>query len=80
MSTAGRAESAFERGDLFFSIELEVDDDLAWHLNQIHAAGWRHQSVSRRQLRTTQTYRGFDGPKVTRETIEYRTYLFRRDT
>lgn len=81
MSTAGMAESAYRRGDLFFSIELKADDDLAWHLNQIHAAGWRHQSVSRRHVRTTQTDRGFGGAaEVTRESIEYRAYLFRRDS
>ncbi len=81
MSTAGRAEAAFDRGEAYFSIALEVDGDLARHLNEIRTAGWRQESVHYSHRRTTHTNRGYDGStEVTRETTKYATYLFRRDS
>ncbi|PWN02966.1 hypothetical protein DJ010_11330 [Nocardioides silvaticus] len=70
---------AYERGDQFFSIELTVDGDLADHLNAVVNAGWRQQSFGRRHERTSSSRPLYDGThEVRRETVEYRTYLFRR--
>jgi hypothetical protein len=61
------------------SVEFEVDADLAAHLNDITSAGWRQDSVSRRHRKTTHSTPQSDGRHdVTRETVEIRTYLFRR--
>lgn len=46
-SIAGRAEITYARGDEFFSITLELDDELAQHLNDIYAAGWRQHTRGR---------------------------------
>jgi hypothetical protein len=79
-STAGKAALAYRRGDHFFSIELVADGDLAQHLNAVTTAGWVQKSVSRRHTRTTSVQPMYDGThEVTRDTVEYRTYLFRRD-
>lgn len=78
-STAGRAALAYQRGDHYFSIELVVDGDLAQHLNDVSMAGWIQESVGRRHEKTTSQRPLYDGThEVTRETVEYRTYLFRR--
>lgn len=78
-SIAGRAALAFQRGDHYFSIELVVDGDLAQHLNEVSMAGWRQESFGRRHERTTRQRPLHDGThEVTRETVEHRTYLFRR--
>lgn len=80
-STLGKAEIAHERGDEFFSVELEVDGELAQHLNVIHAAGWRQQSVSRRHRKTTNSDPLPNGThEVTGESVEIRTYIFRRNS
>lgn len=79
-STAGRAAVAYQRGDHYFSIELVVDGNLAQHLNDVTMAGWRQESFSRRHEKTTRQRPLYDGThEVTRKTVEYRTYLFRRD-
>lgn len=78
-STAGRAARAYQRGDEFFSIELEADGDLAQHLNDIYTAGWRQESVSRSHRTTRRSEaRGDGGHDVTRQSTEIRTYVFRR--
>jgi hypothetical protein len=78
-STAGRAAIAYQRGDHYFSLELKVDGDLAEHLNAVSMAGWRQESVGKRHEKSTSAQPLRDGThEVTRETIEYRTYLFRR--
>lgn len=80
MSTAGQAALAFHRGDHYFSIELMVDGDLAQQLNAVSMAGWRQESVGIRHEKTTSQRPLPDGThEVTREIIEYRTYLFRRN-
>ena len=80
-TTAGKAELAFNRGDQFFSIELPVDNDVAQHLNAIYDAGWREHTVARRHTRTVRSEPRWDGThNVNRETVEYRTYIFRRGT
>ena len=79
-STAGRAAAAHQRGDHYFSIELVADEHLAQHLNAVTTVGWVQDSVSRRHTKTTSVQPMYDGThEVTRDTIEYRTYLFRRD-
>ena len=79
-SPAGRAALAYQRGDHYFSIELVADQDLAQHLNAATMAGWVQESVSRRHAKTTSVQPMYDGThEVTRDTVEYRTYLFRRD-
>lgn len=78
-STAGQAALAYQRGDHYFSIELVVDANLANHLNDVARAGWRQDSYGRRHERTSSSRPLYDGThEVTRETLEYRTYLFRR--
>jgi hypothetical protein len=78
-STAGRAALAYQRGDHYFSIELVADEDLAEHLNAVATAGWLQESVRRRHTKTTSVQPMYDGThEVTRDTVEYRTYLFRR--
>lgn len=79
-STAGRAALAYQRGDHYFSIELVADEDLAQHLNAVTTVGWVQDSVSRRHSKTTSVQPIYDGThEVTRDTVEHRTYLFRRD-
>lgn len=78
-SLGGQATLAYQRGDHYFSIELAVDGDLAKHLNEVTRAGWREESFGRRHERTSSSRPLYDGThEVTRETVEYRTYLFQR--
>lgn len=79
MTLAGRAEVAYARGDQFFSVELEVNAELAQALNEIHAAGWHQRHVIQRHKRTTESVRFHGVHAVTRESVAYRTYVFQRD-
>lgn len=64
-STAGQAEKAYETGAEFFSIDLDIDEELAQHLNAIHDAGWRRHGLSRRHRNPSQS-------------VQAQTFIFRR--
>ncbi|MBS2936574.1 hypothetical protein KDN32_02320 [Nocardioides sp. J2M5] len=75
----GKAESAYSRGDAFFQIDLQVDDDTSRVLSAIKAVGWMLDDVDYRSDHLITTTTDTDG--TTREiytSVRHGTYLFRR--
>ena len=77
----GRAQRAFELGDLGFAVTLRVDDGSHWrHLREVEAQGWRQTSQLLREKKrfTDVTPHGDGSHTVIRSSEQEATFYFER--